>query len=111
LKIKKTYIFVYPPRGDRIKLKVMEEHKHIKEVINRLSKIEGHVRGIKKMLEKGKPCDQVLIQFSAVQAAMLNASKILLEDHFDHCVMGKVTDKTLEAELIEFKRALDSYIR
>ena len=33
-----------------------------------------------------------------------------LEDHFDHCVMGKVTDKALEAELTEFKKALDSYI-
>jgi CsoR family transcriptional regulator, copper-sensing transcriptional repressor len=88
----------------------MENHKHINEVITRLSKIEGHVRGIKKMLEEGKPCDQVLIQFSAVQAAMMNASKILLEDHFDHCVMGKVADKNLEAELIEFKKALDSFI-
>ena len=84
----------------------MEEHKHIKEVISRLSKIEGHVRGIKKMLEEGKPCDQVLIQFSAVQAAMMNASKILLEDHFDHCVLGKVADKNLEAELIEFKNGM-----
>lgn len=88
----------------------MEEHKHIKEVINRLSKIEGHVRGIQKMLEEGKPCDQILIQFSAVQAAMKKASKILLEDHFDNCVMGKVKDKTLETELFEFKKALDSYI-
>jgi CsoR family transcriptional regulator, copper-sensing transcriptional repressor len=89
---------------------VMKEHIHIEDVISRLSKIEGHVRGIKKMLEEGKPCDEVLIQFSAVKAALSKASKILLEDHFDHCVMGKVTDKDLEKELIEFKKALDKFI-
>lgn len=88
----------------------MNEHKHVDEVISRLSKIEGHVRGIKKMLEEGKPCDEVLIQFSAVRAALSKASKILLEDHFDHCVMRKVKDKALEEELIEFKKALDKFI-
>ena len=88
----------------------MEQHKNINDVIGRLSKIEGHIRGIKKMLEEGKPCDEVLLQFSAVRAALNKASKILLEDHFDHCVMGKVTDKNLESELTEFKKALDKFI-
>lgn len=88
----------------------MEKHEHIDDVINRLSKIEGHIRGIKKMLEEGKPCDQVLMQFSAVKAALTNTSKILLEDHFNHCVMGKVKNKDLEHELIEFKKVFDKFI-
>ena len=88
----------------------MGKHEHVDDVINRLSKIEGHVRGIKKMLEESKPCDEILIQFSAVKAALSKASKILLEDHFDHCIMGKITDKELEAELVEFKKALDKFI-
>jgi DNA-binding FrmR family transcriptional regulator len=100
----------YPYGGDRIKGERMEEHRHIEEIISRLSKIEGHVRGIKKMLEEGKPCDEVLIQFSAVKAALRKASIILLEDHFDNCVMGKVKDKNLEKELTEFKKALDKFI-
>lgn len=48
----------------------MEGHPHKKEIIDRLSRIEGHIRGIKKMLEEDRPCDEVLIQFSSVQAAI-----------------------------------------
>jgi len=91
-------------------MKKTSGHEHIEDVINRLSKIEGHVKGIKKMLVEGKSCDQVLLQFSAVKAALNKASKILLEDHFDHCVMEKVTNKALEKELIEFKKTLDKFI-
>ena len=109
--IRKIVIFVYPLPGDGIKIYIMRDHQHIEEVLSRLSKIEGHIRGIKKMLEDEKPCDQVLIQFSAVQSALMRASKILLEDHFDHCVMGKVTDRALQEELTEFKKALACYIQ
>jgi DNA-binding FrmR family transcriptional regulator len=88
----------------------MKKHEHVNDVISRLSKIEGHVRGIKKMLEEGATCEQVLIQFSAVKSALNKASTILLKDHFDHCVMGKVRDKDLKSELIKFKNALDKFI-
>ena len=88
----------------------MGTHEHTEDIILRLSKIEGHVRGIKKMLEEGKSCEEVLIQFSAVKAALNKASKILIEDHFNHCVMGKISDKNLEEELLEFKKALDKFI-
>ena len=96
--------------GDVKKEGHMEGHKHIADVITRLSKIEGHIRGIKKMLEEEKFCEDVLIQLSAVRAALSKASKILLEDHFEHCVMGKVKDKELEEKLLEFKKALDKFI-
>jgi len=88
----------------------MKECKPRDNVITRLSKIEGHVRGIKKMLEDGKPCDEIIIQFSAVRSALDKASKILLEDHFEHCIISKVTDKELQEELMEFKNALDKFI-
>jgi DNA-binding FrmR family transcriptional regulator len=87
----------------------MRMHEHFDEIKKRLSKIEGHVRGIIKMLDEGKPCDEILIQFAAVRSALTKASKVLLEDHFEHCVMGKVANKELETELIEFKKALDNY--
>ncbi len=88
----------------------MDTHEHVEEVVTRLSKIEGHIRGIKKMLEEGQPCDQVLIQMSAVRSALNKATKILLEDHFDHCVLDKNTDKTLDKELKEFRKVLDGFL-
>ncbi len=89
----------------------MEGHQHRKDVIDRLSRIEGHVRGIKKMLEEGRPCDDVLIQLISIQAAVSKTSKLLLEDHFDHCILANLKDKEKEEELLSFRRALDKYLK
>lgn len=91
-------------------MKDTDNHEHIEEVIVRLSRIEGHVRGIKKMLEEGKPCDQVLLQMSAVRAALNKATRLLLEDHFDHCVLEKNKDQGLAKELKEFRKVLDGFL-
>ncbi|MCE5212090.1 MAG: metal-sensitive transcriptional regulator [Deltaproteobacteria bacterium] len=88
----------------------MNTHEHNDDVIRRLSRIEGHVRGIKKMLEDGQSCDQVLLQLSAVRAALNKATKILLEDHFDNCVLNKNKDKALEKELMEFRKTFDGFL-
>lgn len=101
---------IRPPRGGsdtRERDQKMNAHEHTDDVIKRLSRIEGHIRGIKKMLEEGQPCDQVLLQLSAVRAALNKATKILLEDHFDHCLLNKNKDKALEKELIEFRKTFD----
>ena len=88
----------------------MNTHDHTHEVVKRLSRIEGHIRGIKKMLENGQSCDQVLLQLSAVKAALNKATKILLEDHFDNCVLDKNKDKALEKELMEFRKIFDGFL-
>jgi DNA-binding FrmR family transcriptional regulator len=81
-------------------------HAHREEVINRLAKIEGHIKAIKKMLEDDKPCDQVIIQMAAVKAAMSGATRLLLEDHFDHCIIARNSDDELAEELNEFRSLL-----
>lgn len=88
----------------------MNTHEHTNDVVQRLSRIEGHIRGIKKMLEDGKSCDQVLLQLSAVKAALNKATRILLEDHFDNCVLDKNKDKALEKELMEFRKIFDGFL-
>lgn len=89
----------------------MHEHKSIDNVISRLSKIEGHIRAIKKMLEEEQPCDQILIQMSAVKLALNKATTVLLEDHFDHCILEKNNNANLERELLDFKKILDAFIK
>ena len=54
------------------------EHKHTKEVINRLSRIEGHVRAVKGMVEEGRACPDVLIQLAAIRSAVEQASRVVL---------------------------------
>jgi len=89
----------------------MHEHTNIANVISRLSKIEGHIRAIKKMLEDEQPCDQVLIQLSAVKSALNKATTVLLEDHYTHCILEKNNNSSLEKELLEFKKILDAFTK
>lgn len=54
-------------------------HEHTKAVINRLSRAIGHLESIKKMVENGRDCSEVLIQLSAVKAAINNTGKVILQ--------------------------------
>ena len=60
--------------------------KEYKDLINRLSRIEGQVRGIKKMVENNAYCPDILVQVSAVNAALNSFNKVLLANHIRTCV-------------------------
>lgn len=60
--------------------------KTIKELVNRLNRIEGQVRGIKAMIERHSYCDDVLHQIASAQSALYGVSKLLLEKHMKSCV-------------------------
>lgn len=70
----------------------MEKHEHVhqhkqkKAIINRLARIEGHVRSIKNMVQEDRDCADVLIQISAVRSAMDRTGKVVLEDHLESCL-------------------------
>ena len=67
------------------KIKNREETEQ-KDLINRLSRIEGQIRGVRKMIEEDAYCVDVLTQVSAVQAALNSFSKVLLGSHIRSCV-------------------------
>ncbi len=62
-------------------------HENTKAVLNRMSRAIGHMESIKKMVEDGRDCSEVLIQIAAVRSAINNIGKIILEDHIKHCVV------------------------
>ena len=59
-------------------------------MLNRLSRIEGQVRGIKKMVENDVYCPDILIQVSAVNAAHNSFNKVLLAEHLRSCVVDDI---------------------
>ena len=65
-------------------------HEHTKAVLNRLSRAIGHLESIKKMVENGRDCSEVLIQLSAVKAAINNTGKVFLQDHIQHCLVDAI---------------------
>ena len=62
------------------------QHRQRRAVVNRLSRIEGHIRSIKQMVEEGRDCADVLIQLSAVRSAIEKAGRVVLEDHLESCL-------------------------
>lgn len=63
---------------------------HKQQLLNRLKRIEGQVRGIHQMVENDRYCVDILHQISAVQSAMNKVSLALLEDHTTHCVADAI---------------------
>lgn len=66
------------------------EEKEYKSLINRLNRIEGQVRGIKSMVENEVYCTDILMQVSAVQAALNAFSRELLSNHIHTCVAENI---------------------
>ncbi len=59
-------------------------------IYNRLSRLEGQVRGVKKMLAEHKSCDDMLVQVSALKQAVNGIATELLQAHMETCVLGRV---------------------
>ena len=74
----------------------MEQHEHTKAVLNRVARACGHLNAIKKMIEEGRDCGEILIQLSAVKAEISNTSKVILKDHLDHCIVKAVQENNEE---------------
>jgi DNA-binding FrmR family transcriptional regulator len=85
-------------------------HKQTRAIVNRLSRIEGHIRSIKAMVEGGRDCSDILIQVSAVRSAIDKVGRAVLEDHLESCLfqVGVLPD---DNEIwADVKEALDVYL-
>ncbi len=82
--------------------------KEFKDLINRLSRIEGQIRGIKNMVERNAYCTDILIQVAAANAALNSFNKVLLANHIKTCVTNDILDGKNETvdELVEVLQKL-----
>ncbi|MEM6446863.1 MAG: metal-sensing transcriptional repressor [Cyanobacteria bacterium J06642_2] len=91
-------------------------HPHIhnpeaqRKLINRLARIEGHVRGIRSMIEQQQPCPDVLLQVAAVRGALDRVARLVLDDHITDCIAHAAESGDIEVELEELRKALDRFI-
>jgi len=84
-------------------------HENSKSVVNRLSKAIGHLESVKRMVEMGRDCTDVLIQLAAVRSALNSTAKVIIKDHLEHCITDAVESGDLE-EIEELNAAIDKYI-
>lgn len=87
----------------------MHEHEHTKAVLNRMSRAIGHMNAIKRMIEEGRDCSEILIQLSAVRAEITNTSKVILKDHLQHCVVDAIREND-ETTLQNLMNAIDRIV-
>lgn len=85
-------------------------HQNTKAVLNRLSRAIGHLESIRRMVEDGRDCTEVLIQLSAVKAALNNTGKVILQDHIEHCIVDAVSSGDTKA-LEELNKAIDRFMK
>ncbi|WP_367566790.1 metal-sensing transcriptional repressor [Lacrimispora sp.] len=85
-------------------------HTQTKAVINRISRVTGHMHSVKKMVEEGRDCSEILIQLSAIRSAINSIGRIILQDHIDHCVVDAVESgdkKVLE----DLNNAIEKFLK
>ena len=85
-------------------------HQQTKAVVNRLSRAIGHMEAVKRMVEDGKDCSDVLIQLSAVIAALKNTGKVILTDHISSCIVDAIESGDQEA-VDKLNTAIDRFIK
>ena len=84
-------------------------HEHTKAVLNRMSRAIGHMNTVKKMIEDGRDCSDVLIQLSAIKSEITGVSKVILKDHIDHCIVDAVKENDEDA-IENLKEAIDKLL-
>lgn len=91
-------------------------HSHVhseaslRKIVNRLSRIEGHIRGIKTMVQESSPCPDVLMQIAAVRGAVDSVARIILDEHLTECVAKAAAEGNVEVEIEKLKAALDRFL-
>ena len=85
-------------------------HAHTKEVLDRLARAAGHLEKVRKMVEAGEDCSEVLIQLAAVRSAINNTGKLILKDHISLCLVEAVQSGD-EQTVEELNNAIDRFIK
>ena len=95
---------------------VHHNHSHthdpeeIRKIVNQLSRAAGHLNSVKKMVENGADCADVLIQLAAVKGELNTIGKALLKEHIGHCIVEAVAEGDTES-VEKMNRAIDRFMK
>ena len=83
-------------------------HTQTKAVINRLSRAIGHLESVKRMVESGRDCTEVLVQLAAVRSALSSTARVILKDHLEHCITEGEGDNAEQIKALN--EAIDKFM-
>lgn len=98
-------------KKDRLKTKRKAHHSDEKKenIVSRLHRIEGQIRGIARMIDENVYCDDVLHQISSVESALHGVKTVLLEAHMNSCVIEQIRegkDEVMDELLVTLRKFL-----
>ena len=85
-------------------------HESKKNVVNRLARAIGHLEKVKRMVEDGRDCSEVLVQIAAVRSAIDNTGKVILQDHLKHCIVEAAQEGDQQA-IDDLCQAIDKFMK
>lgn len=86
------------------------DEAEMKAIVHRMSRAIGHFEAVKKMVENGDDCSDVLIQLAAVKAAVNNIGKEILKEHLSHCIVEAAKNGDQEA-ILALNTAIDKFMK
>lgn len=87
----------------------VHSHEQTKSVMNRLARAAGHLDAVRRMVEDGRDCTEILMQLAAVRSALNNTAKVILKDHIEHCIVDAVAHNDTEA-LDDLNKAIERFM-
>ena len=85
-------------------------HENQRAVVNRLARAIGHLEKVKRMVEDGHDCSDILVQLAAVRSALDNTGKVILKDHMRHCIVDAVSAGETDS-IDDLCQAIDKFMK
>lgn len=85
-------------------------HGDTKAMVDRISRVIGHMQAVRSMVAEERDCSEVLMQIAAVKSAINNIGRDILKDHISHCVVDAAADGDMQV-IEELNAALDRYMK
>lgn len=89
----------------------MRDCMDVDAVTKRLRRIEGQIKGIIKMVENDKPCEDILVQIGAAKSALHKTGQVILEGHMHHCVVDGLKQGKEEEVINRLTAAIEQFSR
>lgn len=89
----------------------MKQCMDVKAVTNRLKRIEGQVRGLIRMIEEDKSCEEILIQIGSTKSALHKTGQVILEGHLHHCVVDGLREGKEDETIKKLSSAIEQFSR
>ena len=78
---------------------------------NRLTRVDGQIKAIDRMIEQDVPCEDIIIQINAAKTALHKIGQVVLEGHLNHCVKDGIAHGDAEKTIADFAKALEYFSR